>query len=316
MNRWIFRSVPVATFILIVCAAPVSVVLAQSASPQDSAIVLKGGEEGTVFKSLTIEGEDRVKIEFERPPLELDLDPYTAPGLDWDSTWEILGRTGIDFVSPLIGQSAYVSSTYLPRPWLDEFDTGDVVRFRPALNEVARWRLDIVDSHSETVASFEGEGNPPKEIGWDGRSLNGEPMSPGLTYSYVLEAYDRAGNKRNFVGKGFELPPYQLETKEGITLVFSGGEVMSLYARGREGSAVPPSILLDAANRINQIRRPDQVIRIEVTARTFEEADNLAQGVHRSIEPLLLGDPSRIQHVTEVVPDAPERGTVAIVVAR
>ncbi len=51
---------------------------------------LQGGEEGTIFKSLRIEGEDRVRIEFERPPLELSLDPKTAPGLDWESFVAVL----------------------------------------------------------------------------------------------------------------------------------------------------------------------------------------------------------------------------------
>ena len=152
-----------------------------AASEPDSSMSLKGGEEGTVLKSLTVEGEDRVRIEFERPPLVLDLDPSRAPGLDWDSTWEILGRTGIDFLAPLIAESAYVPSPYMPRPWLDKFQIGDVVRFRPALKDVDRWRLEIVNSRSETVAFFEGKGNPPEEIGWDGRTPDGKPTPPTRT---------------------------------------------------------------------------------------------------------------------------------------
>jgi len=55
---------------------------------------LKGGEEGTIFKSLRVEGEDRVRIEFERPPLDLELDPKNAPGLDWESFVAVLNRGG------------------------------------------------------------------------------------------------------------------------------------------------------------------------------------------------------------------------------
>jgi hypothetical protein len=288
--------------------------LAQDASP-DSAMALKGGEKGTVFKSLTIEGEDRVRIEFDRPALMLDLDPAQAPGLDWDNTWEVLDRCDIDFLSPLIALSAYERSPYLPRPWFEEFVTGDVVRFRPALKDVDRWKMTIADSRSQTVAVFEGKGKPPKELGWDGRSHEGEPMPPGLTYSYVMEAYDRAGNKRNFVGKGFELPPYQIESKEGFVFVFSEGELGSKSPRRSAEKEVAPAILYDVASRLNQFAS-DRVVRIEVTARTYDDANNLAQTVMQELEPLLLGDPSLIQQVTEVQADAPAGGTVAIVVSR
>lgn len=289
---------------------------ADTGSDPDSSMALKGGEEGTVLKSLTIEGEDRFRIEFERPPLVLDLDPSRAPGLDWDSTWEILGRTDIDFLAPLVAESAHMPSPYMPRPWLDKFQIGDVVRFRPALAEVERWRLEIVNSRSETVALFEGKGNPPDEIGWDGRSPDGEPMPPGLTYSYVLEAYDRAGNKRNFVGKGFELPPYRLETEEGIVLVCSGDNISASVTRHNTKRSAPTVMILEAASRINQIRKQDHVIRIEATARSYDEAADLARTVAESLTPLLLGDPAQIQLVTEVEPDAPAQGSVTITVSR
>ena len=282
----------------------------------DSSMALKGGEDGTVLRSLTVEGEDRVRIEFERPSLVLDLDPSQAPGLDWDSTWEILGRTDIDFLAPLVAESAHVPSPYMPRPWLDGFQAGDLIRFRPALEEVERWRLEIVDSRGKAVTHFEGKGNPPDEIGWDGRSPDGDPMPPGLTYSYVLEAYDRAGNKRNFVGKGFELPPYRIETDGGIVLVCAGEEIAAPRTRHGARKPAPTIMILEAASRINQIRKPNHVIRIEVTARTYEAAAGLAGNVAESLTPLLVGDPAQVQQVTDVEPDAPAGGTVTIVVSR
>ena len=59
----------------------------------DSSMALSGGQEGTVFKSLTIEGENRVKITFDRPELSIDLDPSQAPGLTWGSSMDVLNRT-------------------------------------------------------------------------------------------------------------------------------------------------------------------------------------------------------------------------------
>ncbi len=303
--------------VLVMCVhltSPGASASAGDAAP-DSAMALKGGEEGTVFGSLTIEGEDRVRIEFDRPALVLDLDPTQAPGLDWENKWEVLDRGDIDFLSPLIILSAFERSPYLPRPWFEKFVTGDVVRFRPALKDVDRWKMTIADSRSRTVAEFEGKGNPPEEIGWDGRSMEGEPMPPGLTYSYVMEAYDRAGNKRNFVGKGFELPSYMIESKKDLVFVFSEGELGSGSHRRSAKKETAPAILYDVASRLNQCAS-DRVIRVEATARTHDDADNLARRVIQTLGPLLLGDPSRIQPVTEVQADAPAGGTVVIAVSR
>ena len=303
--------------IAIALAAPMTAYgQAEPASEPDSSMALKGGEEGTVLRSLTVEGEDRVRIEFERPPLQLDLDPSQAPGLDWDSTWEILGRTDIDFLAPLIAESAYMPSPYITRPRPDGLQVGDVVRFRPALEGVECWRLEIVNSRSETVAFFEGKGDPPDEIGWDGRTPEGKPVPPGLTYSYVLEAYDRAGNKRNFVGKGFELPPYRLESKEGIVLVCSGNDIASPANNRYAKRSAPTVMLLEAASRINQVRRRDHIIRVEATARTYDEAARLADSVAEHLTPLLVGDPGQIQKITAVVADAPVQGSITIAVSK
>ncbi|UCF04104.1 MAG: hypothetical protein JSV33_09110 [bacterium] len=308
-----FKLTAILLFMFIFTVQP-NVASSQEAPP-DSAMALKGGEEGTAFGSLTIEGEDRVRIEFDRPVLSLDLDPVNAPGLDWDNTWDVLGRCSIDFISPLIGLSATQRSPYMPRPWFEEFSTGDVVRFRPALKNVDRWKMTIADSRSRTVAEFEGKGNPPDELGWDGRSIEGNPMPPGLTYSYVLEAYDRAGNKRNFVGEGFQLPSYQIQSDEQLILMFSADELGAASSRMQAVKEAPPAILLDAASRLNQLAS-DRKVCIEATARTYNNAKSIAQAVAQAIGPLLLGDTSLIQQVTRVEKDAPAGGTVAIIVSR
>ena len=48
------------------------------------------------------------------------------------------------------------------------------------------------------------------------------------------------------------------------------------------------------------------------TARTFELAENLAGSVKRTLAPLVLGDPARLDAVAVVEPDAPEAGTLRI----
>jgi hypothetical protein len=280
---------------------------------QDSAYTLKGGQEGTVFKSLTVEGEDRIRFDIERPPVRMDLDPDTAPGLDWGSAQDVLDRTVPDLSASLLATSAHDPSPWIAHPWLTSFASGAVARFRPDLKGVESWKLTIVNARGEAVASYQGHGEPPREIAWDGRSAGGAPVVPGLTYSYVLEAHDKAGNKRNFVGEGFKVSAYRLDTPNGPTLAFSGLQLPSQDPRRPATADVAATgLLIEAASWLNQAPNPARPIRVTATARTMDQAQSLAASVAKQIAPRLIGDPSRLQTTAEVRPDAPEGGNVVI----
>jgi hypothetical protein len=269
-----------------------------------AARTLKGGEAGTVLESITVEGEDRVRVEFERPVLGINVDPETAPGLDWESVWTALDSKHLGLVRPLVARSAFDRSPYLARPWLDTFRQGTVARFRPRLEGVERWTLSVADSRGREVVAFSGKGKPPKEIEWNGIDANGDPVAPGLVYSYSLEAADAAGNTRNFVGDGFEVPPYTVESNGTVALLFS---VETLYEDGT---------LLEAASRVNQIDDVSVPVIVEVTAPTFARASTIADEVTEALRPLLLGDPARVTATTRIEQGASDQGSVAIRVGR
>lgn len=280
---------------------------AKKAAP-DSTMNIKAGQGGKDFESITVEGEDRVRVQFERPPLAIDLDPASAPGLDWESVWDVLGAESFDFVSPVLERPAYERTPYAPRPWLDEFRTGPVARFKPEVSGVERWSLEVADSRGKTVAKFGGEGKPPKEITWDGTTTDGTPARADLTYSYVLNASDKAGNKRSFLGDSFQVPPRVVETKDGVGLSFA------IPIDGAD--AVSPALALDAASRLNQLGDPSKPVHVEVTAPTFQLAKSIADDVVAALRPYLLGDPTRIVAATNVDAGGGERASVTIRTAR
>ena len=280
----------------------------------DSTMTLRGGQEGTVFRTLTVEGEDRVHFEFERPALNFDLDPDRAPGLEPASTRAAIERAAPDMTAPLLSLSARESCPYLARPWLSQYTSGAVARFRPDVKGIERWRLVVADSRGQAVATFEGKGDPPREIAWDGRTKGGKAAVPGFTYSYVFEAYDRAGNKRNFVGPGFRIPAYRIDTVAGPLLVCSGEDLGTAFLSRdlSAGPAAPPPIVLEAATWINQSANPSQKLRVTVTARAFDRASAIANEIARQLGTLTIGDPGRIQAVAAVEADAPQTGTLRI----
>lgn len=280
----------------------------------DEAMTLEGGQEGTALPSLTIEGEDRIRIEFERPSLEFELDPRSTQGLELGEMAAIIEREPLDLTRPMLGVSKDERTPYLGRAWANELKTGPVAKFRPRLEKVERWKLSIADSRGQTVREFEGKGSPPKELEWDGVTASGAPALPGLTYSYALEAYDRAGNKRNFVGEGFEVSAYRIENGNGLMMLFSGKDVESL-ASGRSVE-VPPPLVLEVVSWINQAGRLDQPIRVQATARSYELANALAHGVAGHLSELVIGDAVRIQPIAQVETDAPSEGTLVVTLAK
>jgi hypothetical protein len=283
----------------------------------DTTMTMRAGQDGTVFKSLTVQGEDRIHFDVERPALTLDLDPAKAPGLDWGNARDVLDRTVPDLAAPLVARSAGDPSPYVAHPWLGHFNSGTVARFQPDLQGVERWTLTIVNARGEAVAGYQGKGEPPREIDWDGRSKNGTPVVPGLTYSYVLEAHDRAGNKRNFIGQGFQVSAYRLDVAGDPVLVFSGRELPASDPRVAPSSAdAPAPIVVEAASWLNQSPHTQSPVRVTATARSADEAQALATMVARQLAPQLLGDPARVMAATEVQPDAPEGGAVRIAIGK
>lgn len=92
-------------------------------------------------------------------------------------------------------------------------DRRPAARFRPKVTGVEQWGLEVADSRGRTVAWFQGSGNPPLEITWDGTTIDGRRARSDLTYWCVLNATDKAGNRRSFIGDSFRIAPYVVDNK-------------------------------------------------------------------------------------------------------
>jgi hypothetical protein len=282
---------------------------ASAQAPADSTLTLAGGRDGTVFRSLTVEGENRIRIEFARPELAVDLDPASAPGLSWGSSRDVLDRTVPDLVGPFLAASADVPSPYTPRPWLAAYAAGPVAVFATDVKGVASWQLLVVDSRGAEVVEFAGEGAPPRLILWDGLDREGHPAAPGLTYSFVLESWDKAGNKRRFTGDGFALPAYRTEGPSGPLFLVSGSQWRQA---AREAGGRPSVLALEAASRLNLHTGAAAVVEIRATGRSFAAAEALGDEVAAVLGPLLPGGATRLVVTTAVEDGSPPEGSVLV----
>ena len=282
-------------------------------APADTSLTLRGEEQGTVLRSLTVEGENRLRIEFARPELVVDLDPASAPGLSWGSPRDVLDRTVPDLVGPYLASSAQVRSPYAPRPWLAAFAHGPVATFAADVEGVERWTLLVVDSRGAEVIQFAGEGKPPRRLPWDGLDAAGEPAAPGLTYSFVFESWDEAGNKRRFTGDGFGLPAYRLEGEEGPCFLLAGE---TWHEAVRAAGVRPPALALEAASRLNLACGADAPLEVRAAARTPGAAEELGRAVAANLAPLVPGGHTRLVVRAVAEEGAPPAGWLAIGPAR
>jgi len=267
--------------------AAVATLVSSARAGDDSKRTLKAGEEGTTLESVTVEGEDRVNIDFARPELVLNVDPFKAPGLEWDVVWSLLAPEALDLYAPLPPRTREIRSPYRLRTWADEFRRDDVARFRPQLEGVASWQFVIADAKGQEVAKFGGKGSPPEVLSWSGKTTAGGYALPGRRYSFAMEAADRAGNRRNFVGEGFQVPAYAVEIKGGVVLLMSRSD---LQKGSKEGPAAP---VLYAATRINQMPVSSPVV-VTVAASNYKSGEALAKSVAGQIRDLALGADSRV----------------------
>jgi hypothetical protein len=265
-------------------------------------------DEGPGLRSITVEGDDRVQIHFERPEIRLDLDPRQAPGLGWRNTWE-----KVDVVAAVTARSALAPGRFVGRPWLTEFAQDDVVVFHPETPPMSSWTLTIVDSRGKPVARRQGEGTPPASLSWNGRGDDGSPAWPGLTYSYRLDTVDPAGNRRTTVGRGFDLPTYRLVDDAAQTLIFAGDRILAPDRLAPVADLATSPLLLATASWLNQAPGLSSPIEIRATARSQELAAALAAAVDAALAPLVGGDPARVTTVVRVVADAPDPGVVEVV---
>ena len=248
------------------------------------------------LRSFVIEGEDRVSITFDRPRLDLDLDPRSAPGLDWETSWDL-----VDPVPGVLARTALTPCPFTARPWLNELAMDQVVVFSPEAPPLAAWKISIVDSRGLTVHVKTGQGDLPASLAWNGRRDDGSCAWPGLIYSFVLETEDPAGNQRTVSGRGFTLPAYRLTGETEDVLVLSGTDLESA------------PLVEESVSWLNQAPGLEQPIVIRATARDRAQANHLARRTADLLASRLCGDPGRLMTEIQVVDDAPDPGIIEVV---
>ncbi len=80
------------------------------------------------------------------------------------------------------------------------------------------WELDVVDSAGGVFRKYSGDGLPPEDIAFDGRSSEGKWIDVGQSYSGVVNYWDSAGRPHTAAGSPFAIAGMGLKDPSGFIL--------------------------------------------------------------------------------------------------
>ena len=151
-------------------------------------------------------------------PVQFNLDLSNVVKIDERVNWK-----SIDVLyEKEVQGGADVMPLHFSKPQFTSLQPAPVKQFFVKLQSVKQWELNIMTSEGTIFRRITGNGNPPSIITWDGLSDAGEPLIPGFSYSYSLNAVDKAGNKRLFTGKTFSVPSFYLKQNNTVVVGISG----------------------------------------------------------------------------------------------
>jgi len=101
---------------------------------------------------------------------------------------------------PVEDTSPQLSATFSVR-YFNPYD-GDLVISLSAVDPspITTWRVEVAEPQAphRIINAWEGQGQPPARITWDGRSADGELIMSALDYPFVFTAANALGNSSTF----------------------------------------------------------------------------------------------------------------------
>ena len=166
-----------------------------------SAVLLSGSgiyaqEQGGGGQEIIIKGQLKIKIDTEKPDIEIKTDINEVADKVIKTEEHFLALSPDDIKNVRFGlpekmrqQRADYSAKY------DFFETGPVFSLKPRIEgvEIERWTFGVTDIAGQTAYRKRGTGRLPNEFIWDGFDENGKVLKLGSGYTYQLSFLTKAG---------------------------------------------------------------------------------------------------------------------------
>lgn len=139
----------------------------------------------------------------------------------------------------------------------------DAVSFEitpPAVRKrIEKWTLSIDDLRGKPVRSFDGAGDPPRELPWDGSGFDGKTVADGA-YSYTFLTVDQAGNRGLTIPKTVvvdtKAPPASVELSPALLSPNGDGfEDSGVFRAAAQDENGIESYALEIRNDVGDLKR-------------------------------------------------------------
>lgn len=250
---------------------------AQPAEPQGETFT-EAGESGAALPEMVVEAQNEVRQSIQKGDFEIELSAAIVDSFYSGMDEQALGMSPVSGLKPHLNNLEKLASDQPPHYWLPEMSSSPVATFYPQDPEghdVKSWELAITNFRGSRVKVFEGGGDPPDRIRWDGRTSRDEMLQVGYPYSYVFSVTDKGTNTYNYAGVSFRIPALDYERQGSRVLALSGGELFerhdaALVEGGRDW-------LVRATDEMRQ--HPYSPVRVIVVAEDLDLAEQRADAV-------------------------------------
>ncbi len=195
-----------------------------------------GGEEFQQGGALEEEvvGEAEYVIEDAKKPItDVTLKPFEPIDSLISLREHALEKRSPSSVEKHISEIIKLHNNFLRRPVYPIEVVNEIeLKVRQPRKKVDMWKIEIYNSAGKLVRTFEGKGNPPKVIKWDGFDDQGNPaVIPGELFHYRLTLSRRSGAKRRMLSEPFGVKGYWYEHNGVYGIIVDAN---SIFKEGRE----------------------------------------------------------------------------------
>lgn len=275
---------------------------------------------GSLPEEVVIRGEGGAKLQHNKPPLSIDVDPFESirESLKPDQSL-LLAESPLTVVWRRT-HPEFLYNERGVRPWLTTFSDRPGIIFQPLvqLQEALQrkveskdakrfqWSLTVADEEGKVFQHYEGSKDPPEEIVWNGQNDQGEWVRAGSAYSPVYMFTDPGGTPYTRVGKPIRYKGIVHQERTGLHLTLDSA---ALFGRTKSRTAIEPEgipVVRSAADLIKR-RHSGIPIRVEAYAGTQELAQRQAEAVERYLIQELMLLPQDISVDADRAPYADQR---------
>lgn len=299
---------------LVGAVSPAAFALGQSGS-QEPEQWTDDGEDGAALPEMVVEATNEVRQKIEKGTFDLELDASSIDSFFTAMDQEALGVSPVSGLQPHLNNLETLVSDQPPHLWLPEMARTPVANFYPTDPEgrkIKNWTLAVTDFRGSPFKTYQGKGNPPQSLSWDGQGDNRQMLQVGYPYSYVFSLTDKGTNTYNHAGVSFRIPALDYRRDGNRVLEMAGGELFSRQESDLSGGG--RQWLTRSADEIR--RHPYSPLKVIVTAETKVLAEERAAEVAEFLADSMILPLEQVATQAVEKPDlhAEMDGSVAVVI--